>query len=115
MDKEIGTIEAKCDDCGNTFDHPDLGDFVYGEFIFCSENGKVHAFCGAFEATAKLIQVLLPEDCGAEMFQAELANLADPILDHKLTTRIHCPNCFSINIESWPDVNTGSIWVKPTT
>ena len=115
MDKEIATFKAKCSECGEEFDHPSLGDMAYGEFIFCAENGKIYAYCSSFEATARLIEVLLPENYDAELFQSALAGLADPIFGQHLTNKIHCPKCCSVNLEYWHGEKTGSMWVKPAT
>ena len=114
-DIEIVTLEAKCGSCGEIFDYPTLSDFAYGEFIFCSENGRVHAYCEVSNPAAKLIQVLLPEDCGAELYQSALAELADPILGQNLRTEMRCPKCTSPKLEYWGGKKTGSMWVKPTT
>lgn len=115
MDKEISTFEAKCADCQKVFDHPSLGDMAYGEFIFCSENGKVYAYCNAFEAAPKLIEVLLPENLVGELFQPALSALADPIFGQQLTNSIHCPNCGSVNLEYWHGDKTGTMMVKTVT
>lgn len=113
--KKLPTFKAKCADCGEIFDHPSLSDMAYGEFLFCSENGKEYAYSSAFEPCAKLIEVLLPDSCDADLFQAALAKLSDPILGQQLTTQIHCPKCCSINLEYWHGEQTGSIWVQGTT
>jgi len=114
-DIEIATFEAKCASCGEKFDHPSFGDFAYGEFLFCSENGRIYAYGDGFNACAKLIEVLLPENCGADMYQTALAELADPIFGQRFTCRIHCPKCQSIKLEYWHGKKTGSMWVKPIT
>jgi DNA-directed RNA polymerase subunit RPC12/RpoP len=114
-DIEIVTLEAKCGSCGKIFDYPTLSDFAYGQFIFCGENGRVHAYCEVFNPATKLLEVLLPENCGAELYQSALAELADPILGQKLKTKMRCPNCTSLKLEYWGGKKTGSMWVKPTT
>jgi len=114
LGKKIPTFRAKCANCGELFDHPSLSDMAYGEFVFCSENGKIYAYSSAFEPSAKLIEVLLPDNCGADLFQAALAGLSDPILGQQLTTKIHCPKCCSINLEFWHGEQSGSIWVQGT-
>src|SRR5258707_13237426 len=111
-DIEIVTLEAKCGSCGEIFDYPTLSDFAYGEFIFCSENGRVHAYCEASNPAAKPIQGLLPEDCGAELYQSALPELAHPILGQHLRTEMRRPNCPSPNLERWGGRKNGSMWAK---
>jgi len=115
MDKEISTYQSKCAECSEVFDHPSLGDMVYGKFIFCSENGKVFAYCNAFEVSAKLIDVLLLKNRDAELFQSALAGLADPIFGQQLTNKLHCPKCHSTNLEYWHGEKSGSMSVTPAT
>jgi len=43
MDKEISLFSAGCAECGTQFEVPCLGDMSYGEYLFCSENGKTYA------------------------------------------------------------------------
>lgn len=112
-DIEVDTLEARCGHCGEKFDHPDFGELAYGSFIFCGENGRVHAYCHTTDAVARLVEVLLPENCGAEIYQSALAELADPMLGQKLQTAIRCPKCASSNLDYWGGKKTGSMWVKP--
>src|SRR5438067_778091 len=114
-DIEIVALEAKCGSCGKLFDYPTLSDFAYGEFIFCGENGRVHAYCAISNPATKLLQVLLPEKCSAEMYQSALAEFADPILGQKLKTEMRCPKCISVKLEIWGGKKSGIMWVKPTT
>jgi len=115
MENEIATFESTCSHCGKVYPTPQLPDMSYGEFIFCSSDGSVYAHCDALSASAKLIEVLLPADSSADLFQSALAQLADPILGRTLTPEVHCPHCGSAERESWGGKKIGAMWVKPTT
>jgi hypothetical protein len=115
MEIEVATFESKCGQCGKTYPTPQLADMAYGEFIFCSADGRVYAHCDAFSASAKLIEVLLPENYSPELFRRALAELADPILGRRLTPNVHCYHCGSIERESWGGKKIGMMWVKATT
>jgi Zn finger protein HypA/HybF involved in hydrogenase expression len=100
MDKlKITSFEVICASCNHVFASPILSDFSYGQYIFCSEDGMHYAHANAFEASAKLIYVLLPEDCGAELFWFALASLADKIHGKKLYVDTRCPRCGSANVK----------------
>ena len=116
MEKEVATFTAKCSECGAEFDVPCLSDMSsYGEYLFCSENGKVYAYANAFDASARLIEVLLPEPFDSELFQRALAELADSILGQKLTYKRHCPNCTSTDVVVYSSKKSGTTWIKPVT
>ena len=111
-DIEISTFEAKCQDCQKTFDHPSFGDHAYGKFIFCSEDGRYYVYFNDL-VVSKIFQVLLPENCGADIYQSALAEFSNPIFGKKLKAKVQCPNCSSSNLAYWHGKKTGSIWIKP--
>jgi len=115
-EKEIATFEAKCGNCNEVFDYPSFGDHLgYGNFLLCSENGRFQVYTDAFNANSKLIEVLLPEKVDAGVFQAALAEFADPVFGQKLFQNIRCPTCQSQKMENFGNKKTGSMWIKPAT
>jgi hypothetical protein len=77
------------------FDHPSLGDFAYGQTVFCSADGKHQVWINAFSDFPQRVSALL----GArepEKFWHVLASLAD---GEKWTAKIICPHCLSDRLD----------------
>jgi hypothetical protein len=106
--KEITTTTAVCANCGSSFSHPFLGDFSYGECIFCSIDGQSFAIADAFSSFAQRVAALHKRlECKPTTFWPSLASLADPIAGQLLTISVRCPHCCSKNLASWGGKVTG--------
>lgn len=105
MSRDIPTFLAKCGNCKQTFAHPSLGDFAYGEAILCSVDGKHYATVSAFTEFSQSVRALMPS--GSSGFWGVLASLADSIDDNGYSPLIHCPVCSSDNIEFWDGERIG--------
>lgn len=103
----ITTFEAKCADCKTIFEHPSLGDFAYGEFIFSTIDGSDFLCCDANEVSESILQGLIPEDLTAEQFQKTLVTVVDNPFASQLTLRIPCTKCGSTNLEYWEGQKIG--------
>ena len=80
---------------------PQVGGWgVYGEFIFCTEDGSQFAYCNAFEDGPQLISDLMGK-MSADIFQSALAHFADPIGDARLTRNSRCPKWFSTSLKRY--------------
>ncbi|WP_348945345.1 hypothetical protein ABHF33_01710 [Chitinibacter sp. FCG-7] len=105
MNKEISTYLAKCGNCKQIFAHPSLGDFAYGEIIFCSIDGQQYTHASAFSEFAQKISRLMPDN--SSDFWDVIASLVDSIEDRKYSPHIHCLFCSSDNIEFWEGERIG--------
>ena len=109
---EIPTFAALCADCRESFGHPLLSDFSYGENIFYTVDGKHCASTDAFGPFAQRVHALFKSNnCKSGTFWEVLASLADPIAGQPLTPSIRCPHCGSTNLASWGGGKVGSVQV----
>jgi len=109
--KKISTFAAKCADCGQSFSHPSLGDFSYGEVILTTADGKQFATANAFDEFPQRVATL----AGTDPFWPVLASLADPIAGQGLKHSIHCPHCGSDRLKYWDGNKTGTMSVPAAT
>lgn len=72
----IALLEAKCAECGHVFGHPSLGDFAYGAFVLCTNDGKHYATVDAFNEFAVRVHALI-KSAGTSSLWSALAALAD--------------------------------------
>ena len=105
MSRDATTFRANCGNCKQTFAHPSLGDFAYGEAILCSVDGKHYATASAFSEFPERVRALMPST--SSDFWAVLASLADAIDGKGYSPHIHCPFCSSNNIEFWEGERIG--------
>lgn len=108
---DIPTFKAQCGNCGCSFEHPSLGDHVYGEMILCTADGKHFAWASAFATFPQRIRALMRALPAGSYWRA-VAALADPISSQRLTAELHCPHCSSTNIASWAGDRIGSANVQ---
>lgn len=112
--REIALLEAKCADCGNTFSHPSLGDFTYGEVVLCTADGKNYAIADGFSDFAQRLKSVATSRSSGD-FWPLIASFADSIAGQRLTTSIHCPQCTSNSLEYWGGKRTGTTTVPAAT
>ncbi|MCP4143608.1 MAG: hypothetical protein GY755_25530 [Chloroflexi bacterium] len=111
----ITAFETTCSSCEHVFSVPALSDFSYGQNIFYSEDGRYYIHANAFEASAKLIHVLLPKDCGSELFWFSLATITDKINGKSLSVNARCPRCTSASVKRNLGKETGDMSVVKAT
>jgi hypothetical protein len=112
--REITLLDAKCASCGQQFSHPSLGDFAYGEVVFCTSDGRHYAAADAFGEFAQRLKGLIVPNSSIS-FWSILASLADPISGQNLAHSIICPNCKSDRLEYWGGQKTGAADVPAAT
>lgn len=105
MSRDITTFRANCRNCKQTFAHPSLGDFGYGEAILCSVDGKHYATVSAFSEFPQRVRDFMRST--SSNFWAVLASLADSIDGKGYSPNIHCPFCSSNDIEFWEGERIG--------
>lgn len=98
--RDLPLLEAKCNDCGQLFGHPSLGDFAYGEALLCTVDGKHYATVDAFSEFPTRVHALV-KSAGATSLWHALAALADPVAGQQLAPGVRCPHCTSSNLEYW--------------
>ena len=112
--REIALLEAKCAECGNIFSHPSLGDFIYGEVVLCTADGKNYATADGFSDFAQRLKTVATSRSPGG-FWPLIASFADPIVGQRLTASIHCPQCASNNLEYWDGQKTGTASIPAAT
>ena len=109
---EVVGLAAKCIDCQEVFHYPSFGEFAYGKFIFTSDCGQYYRYFSVNNPVTKLIEVLLSDQCGAEVFQATLAAMADPVAGHFFQIYTKCPTCSSCRLQPWGEHPVSKIVLK---
>jgi ribosomal protein S27E len=109
--RKITTVAAKCANCCQSFCHPSLGDFSYGQAVLSTTDGRHFATVDAFAEFPQLAAAL----AGQSDIWPILASLADPIARQSLSASIHCPHCGSARLESWGGSKSGSMLVPEAT
>lgn len=105
------THRVLCLECGESFSHPTLSDFAYGQGWFSTPDGRRHAQVnGLAEFPSRVGRFVEDDD-----FWNALARLADPIDGQRLVNDTRCPHCGSTNLDSWPDEQTGIVEVETVT
>jgi hypothetical protein len=112
---KLSTFEAKCDECKTTFAHPSFGDQAYGQYIFCTSDGKQSVHANAFEPPAKKIEQALAVGQLQTPFVDALARCADPMGELRFGARIRCPNCGSERLAYWEGRRIGTMDVPAAT
>lgn len=112
---EIPTFQVTCKTCDHLFDLPRFSDQSYRHFIFSTADGKAFVHHNCFTTIDLLFRVLLPDNCCTDLYQAALAEFADPAFGKKFTNHMLCPSCGSRHIEINTGLRTGSMWIAPAT
>lgn len=107
-------FEAGCAACSERFAHPSLGDFVYGQLLLCSEDGRHHARVDGFAAFPAQVATLLPDAADHALWPV-LAALADPPEGSSWSVRLHCPHCGSAELAFQQGQRCGSAEVPMAT
>jgi hypothetical protein len=103
--KSVTTFEAKCAKCKQIFSHPSLGDFVYGESLFYTADGKHQVYVSAFSEFPQRVRALIPNE--SSLFWPALASLSDKFEGNSFIADLCCPFCSSTEIECWEGDPTG--------
>jgi hypothetical protein len=109
--REITTAAAKCANCCQSFSHPSLGDYSYGQAVLSTTDGKHFATVDAFAEFPQRAAAL----AGQGDIWPVLASLADPIAGQSLSASIHCAHCGSSRLEFWGGNKSGTVHVPAAT
>ncbi|RBP39575.1 hypothetical protein DES53_1092 [Roseimicrobium gellanilyticum] len=108
MSHTLRFFRTRCLDCGADFAIPDLGEFLYGQFIWYGERGDAFAYFDAiaspmFEHIRSLLRKAVgypqsPSSHEIDRFHWVVAGCAEKITDQQLLPRRVCPSCRSRNL-----------------
>lgn len=105
----VACFEANCNNCGKVFENPMLSDFMYGQFILRSDDGRILAYVDALQEQAikeienifdSLFQQYGKSTDRISCFQYTFAKCSDTINGHEMKIDVSpiCPFCNSKNI-----------------
>jgi hypothetical protein len=114
MHRFLATFEAKCGACGYTFFAPSLGNQAYGEAIFTTSDGRLHALADGFQEFPKRLADLLPAS-GPKQYWSTLASLADPLNGQGMVSGLVCPSCSASKMTFWEGQKGDAIEVPGAT
>lgn len=110
----LPTFEAGCAACGERFAYPSLGDFIYGQLLLCSEDGRHHARVDGFAAFPAQVATLLADTADSALWPV-LAALAAPPDGSSWSVQPHCPHCGSAELAFQQGPRCGSVAVPMAT
>ena len=103
MPRSVRFFRNTCPHCKAEVGVPSLGSFVYGEFIYQTEDGRSYAYVSAEEhpVWARIESILRnvdwrssDQDYRSRIFQRVLIGCADPYKGKRFTTRVNlCSEC----------------------
>jgi hypothetical protein len=118
----VSTIKAKCRLWGHEFETPFLSDFLYGQFIYSSQDGKNYRYLEVvnnktWDFVRKVIAANKGLNDGGEIIQSILGHIADKdgTVDFYQNKKIICPTCGRKVWRVYPDTIVGQVEINEMT